>query len=271
MRDRTISDSGKKSLRLVVLFLLVVCFFILVSLGIKIVSLVNTSVFDGSHRFVLFVEDKDKQGLLISLEPAGEMLMLSIKGKYPTNALAAWLSVPIDGTILMQKKVEEDASVSDILGSALFDPRTKYTSLNMYDLFKLYLISLKTSVRDTQVSSISLKKEEPLGDEIKKYFVDKGVVADNQTLAIENGAGESGLGQKFERTVSLVGGSVVSVTTARSIQQPTYIYYTGKKSYTVRKLERILRQKAEEGDTKVADILVVIGKRSLSLPLFATL
>jgi hypothetical protein len=55
------------------------------------------------------------------------------------------------------------------------------------------------------------------------------------------------------------------------MQKPTYIFYSGKKSYTVKRLERLLHQQAEEGDTGVADIRVIIGQRSADDDLFATL
>ncbi len=272
MKERVVSDNGKRSLRLLGVFAAIVLSLVLISLCIKVVATVQKSTFDGIHRFVLFISDAKGQSRLISFDPSlGNTLMLTLRGISSQKKIIGALALPVDGVVRVPTQLREDESLPTVLISMILDPRTSYAEVTLYDILRLYLLSLHLPARDVRASTLFVKADMHLPDTLKKYFLDRGILTDNQAIAIMNGAGISGLGQQFEGALLLLGANVVSVTTTRLTQEPTYIYYSGKKSYTVNRLERILNQRAEEGDTGVADILVVIGKRSLSNDLFATM
>lgn len=271
MRKSANTPGESKSLRLVVLFLLALFFAVSVSLIVKTVTLIRTSTYDGKHRFTTYLSSKgSKSALLISLEPNSPAVFLTMKGEVSEKSVSSLLSLPIDATIQMGNVSFEDVSPNDLLGKALFSPKTHLAGFTRYDLLKLYLVSAGSS-KDGVFEEVSLRKGIPEDYSSKKYFVDHGITDDNKSIGVVNSTGVSGIGQRLEQALTLMGGNVVSVTTGRQEQEPTYIFYSGSKAYTVQKLERLFHQQAEEGNTQAADILVVIGKRSLSLPLFGTL
>ncbi|MBI2442814.1 MAG: LytR C-terminal domain-containing protein [Candidatus Levybacteria bacterium] len=252
-------------------FLAIVFLLSALSLGVKLFRLIQASSYDGSHRFIVSVVDAKKHIWIASLAPSEKALLLSLKQADSKQDIASRLLIPINGTILLQQEADT-SSLSTLFATALFDPQTRYENMTVYDMFRLYLDALRIASKDTTVASYTFSEDvNTISDALRRLFVDSKLVANDQTIAIENGSGTSGIGQRLERIVTLLGGNVVSVTTARATQQPTYIYYSGEKTYTTKRLERLLKQQAEVGDTKIADILVVVGVRSLQLDIFATI
>lgn len=271
MRNHDNPHSGAKSLRLVVWFIFALFTVLIISLSIKTISMLSNSNFDGKHRFTIFLSDLNKNVAVISQEPDGRTVIFQFSGKPTKKQIESFLLIPFDGSIYAQRKVSYDSSVSNIYSSFLFSTNTSYDSITPFDLFRLFLLSLQDQKRDFVKESVDITKGKSGGDLKLKVFIDGGIVSDNKTIAIINSTGVSGLGQRLEQVFISLGGSVVSVTTGRDLQEPTHIFYSGDKSYSVKRIERIFHQQAEVGDTGAADILVVVGERSLSLGIFATL
>lgn len=271
MRTQNSPHSGTKSLRLVVWFLFVLILVSALSLGAKAASMIGSSIFDGKHRFTVFVLDRNKDAAVISLEPQARTVLLRIEGKPTQKEVESSLFIGFDGSIQGVPPIGGESSVSDILASSFFSSGVEFDAMTHYDLLRLYFLSLEEQQDDMITESVILKKGEVVRDASAKFFVDNGILADDKSVAIVNSAGVSGLGFRLEQVIVGLGGGVVSVTTGRDIQDPTHIFYSGEKTYSVERIERLLHQKAEEGNTQAADILVVIGKRSLPLGIFATL
>lgn len=270
MRTKNSPQTGVKSLRLVVWFLLILFVVSALSLGAKAASMIGSSLFDGKHRFTIFVSDRNKEAVVISVEPQGRTVLLRLEGKPTQKEVESSLLIGFDGSIHDVPSIGRDSTVSDILVSSLFSSGSDYFAMTPYDLLRLYILSLKDQ-SDMLVESLSSKDENAATESSAKLFVDNGILADDKSVAVVNSTGVSGLGFRLEQVITGLGGGVISVTTGRDIQDPTHIFYSGEKTYSVERIERLLHQKAEEGDTQAADILIVIGKRSLPLGIFVTL
>ncbi len=69
------------------------------------------------------------------------------------------------------------------------------------------------------------------------------------------------MGNWTSRLLTNLGGSVVLISTASKEEETTSIAYSGKKTYTVERLEKILGLNAVKKETgAIANIVVVIGK-----------
>lgn len=271
MRNHDNPHSGNKNLRLVVWFLFALFVVLAISLSIKVVAMLSSSIFDGKHRFTVFLSDANQNASIVSLEPQDRTVVLRLSGKPTKKQAESSLLVPFDGSIYAKNDSANENSVSGIISSFLFSSNAVYDSLTPYDLFRLYFLSIQNQKEDLINELVEITKGKTSIAASRKLFVDRGILSDNKVIAIVNSTGVSGLGQRFEQALISLGGDVVSVTTGRDLQEPTYIFYSGNKSYTVERIERIFHQQAEAGNTQAADILVVVGKRSLPLGIFATL
>lgn len=270
MRNHASPHSGSKSLRLVVWFLFALFVVIGVSLGVKAVVMVRDSIFDGQHRFTVFFKGASSGAVIVSMEPQGRTVILNLLGNSSKKQAESSLLVPFDGSVLTKRDVKSLNSAAAILSAFLFSADVSYDTMTPYDLLRLYILSLQEA-KDPVNETVTIAAGKAAVDPARRLFVDGGILSDNRTIAIVNSTGVSGLGQLLEQVLTTVGGSVVSVTTGRDLQEPTHIFYSGDKSYTVKRIERVFHQQAEEGNTQAADILIVVGKRSLPLGIFATL
>ncbi len=271
MRTHDTPRPGRKSLRLVVWFLLLLSALLVIAVSIKAIVMIGESVFDGKHRLTLFLTDKNKNAVVVSLEPQGKTILLRLSGRPTRKEAESALLTSFDGSIRHANSFSTDGSPQNILRSFLFTPGGDYQTVTPYDLLRLYLLSLQHEKDDGEEHQVTVSNGQSSLDKTERYFVDNGILTEGKTVAIVNSTGVSGLGQRLENVIDSLGGGVVSVTTGRDLQEPTHIFYTGEKSYSVQKIERIFHQQAEEGNTQAADILIVIGKRSLPLGIFATL
>lgn len=271
MRIHDTPHPGRKSLHLVVWFLLLLSVLLIFAVSIKVIVMIGESVFDGKHRLTVFLTDEKKDAVVVSLEPQGKTVLLRLSGKPTKKDAESALLTSFDGSMRHANSFPPDGSPQEILGSFLFTPGGVYQTVTPYDLLRLYLLSYQHEKDEVEEQAITVSNGHASIDPAQRYFVDNGILSEGKTVAIVNSTGVSGLGQRLENVIDSLGGGVVSVTTGRDLQEPTHIFYTGEISYSVQKIERIFHQQAEEGNTQAADILIVIGKRSLPLGIFATL
>lgn len=89
------------------------------------------------------------------------------------------------------------------------------------------------------------------------------------SIAIVNGTGVAGLGNRIARLITNIGGNVVSVSTSDNLISDSEILYSKENNYTARRIAQILSFKINNKDNMdISDVTIFIGKNNLSNLLF---
>ncbi|MDP3988116.1 MAG: LytR C-terminal domain-containing protein [Candidatus Levybacteria bacterium] len=259
---------NQNNLRIGVIFCLFVCFLITVSLIFKLILLLQSSKFDGKHNFsvVIYEQDsKSKKAQIISFAPdVAKISVLKILAKKPSD-LAKILEVPIDGTIKIPGKGDEE--VESMLGSALLGFKDTQTNLTIIDISRLWLFAKSVSNQSISANEISLDQvltDEAIDKISSQIFSDNSFSAEKISIQIVNGTGFSGLGNRLARLISNMGGNVVSVLTSDKNIESSEILYVDEETYTLERLTKILGfKKTKMNGAQISDIIIKIGKDSL--------
>lgn len=259
------SDTGH-SVKLAILFCLLVGGLILISLTAKILVIVKNSMFDGEHRFTVVVEEENASSTIISFSPVNESVsLLRVHGVENISLVGKTIETPIDGQIGSHVKIDKD--VPGLLASLLFRYPSLKTNLTIIDLARLWWFASQLPKHAYSQKAFSLENSEGVYSDAtidklsSQLFADETIAHEKMSVQIVNAAGASGLGSRFARLVNNMGGNVVSVITAENETEKTIIHFYGNKSYTVTRLEKILGVVATPlSEPQIADIIVTIGK-----------
>ena len=131
------------SVQKVVLFCLFVLLLISISLGIRLVTLVRSSLFDGNHRYTIAIKKNEKEAKIISLDPTKKrMLVIFITSNEKLPKLDLTLGLPVDTVVTHDTSLER--SVTNDLSDLLFN-----LHINGYDMVRLIAASKTISEEDT--------------------------------------------------------------------------------------------------------------------------
>ncbi|OGH19514.1 MAG: hypothetical protein A3F31_03500 [Candidatus Levybacteria bacterium RIFCSPHIGHO2_12_FULL_38_12] len=285
-------------------FVLGIASLLFVSFVFRAIILVSKSKFDGHHRFTIQVSKSgQKEEALISLEPSSRMLsVLHLPEGPAVNPVSRFLEVPIDGHVILTSesqdrylvgllKLETDIGgkdVSLILAKLILQYNQLKTDLTIMDIVRFAWFSKGVHKNMVKFVAVSKSLTESSIDRISSsFFPDTDLQKENATIAVVNATGVSGLGNRLARFISNMGGTVVSVSTGKSDEEDSKIIKRTKKSYTFSKLLQVTgfreaeiitptpvppdslslipkEESIETQDSFVSDIIVVIGKKSLS-------
>ena len=249
-----------KNLRLAGLFVMIVLGLIVISVLVNFLLIVKASKFDGSHNLIISFVGKDK-AQIVSFSPQNRTLsILDIDSKYNHEDLAKSLEIPIDGIIISQSPNRNNIS-STLLKSA-FSFGASLKNLTILDAFRLFLFcktipqnniyerQLSSEFNDTQKSTV-----------ISLSLTDASVYQENQTIQVINAADVYGLGSRLATLITNIGGNVVLVSTSDETIQNSKIVYSGKESYTAKKISDYLGILTQQSDQRgVADVIITIGR-----------
>ncbi len=256
----------KKSIskKALIVYGVLVFILILVSVIIRVISVVTTSKFDGQHHFTLALGEGDKAYGFISVEPqtsSMSILTFANNSYLPFSKLNRITGVIPDGYIKVVYPIDMTSSVPSILKSLLFNWEKNYHSISFYDTLQLWFYANKISSSTVAAASMPVSSEADVYDKTAALlFTDNAIVDENLTIKIINATGQSGLGSRLERVISNLGGNVVSVETGASLEPISRIQY-GSDSYTLHKLKSLLSFRLEEMDRRsIAQIIIIIGK-----------
>ncbi len=279
MREK--NDTKKsRSLRTLVIYGAFVFVLILFSFTVRVFYLIEQSKFDGQHRFTLVIGQDlpaGRQGSsvigLISFEPVTSSLSLLI---FPKNINLSFsnlnrkFGVIPDGYIKSRNNLSLRDTIPSMLQSFLFHPNGISTNINFYDLSRLYLYANKVPVGSVKSEDVLISSDDrDFNKDASLLLTDNAISTENVSVQIINAAGQSGLGSRLERVISNLGGNVVSVKTALVIEPVSKIRYYGIETYTLKKLERLLRIKKEALDKEdIAEIVIIIGEDNKDTSLF---
>lgn len=233
-----------KSLKTFLIYGSIVLFFILVSLLIKTIFVIQASKFDGDHQFILSIYQNNRIGEVIKFNPpAREISVVQVKdddiGVIPDGKVDSNFDLPL-GT-----------NVAQTMKMVGFKYTSLTTNLTLLDIIRLTMFSYKTPVESVSANLT------------KSFFIDETISAENISVQIINASGVSGMGKRLENILSNLGYNVVSITTSREEAKSSKIKYFDKKTYASEKLQKILEFPLEKTDKEgIADIVIIIGENS---------
>ncbi len=267
-RKKKKPHSGR-SIRLAILFCLLVGGLIFFSLLSKLLIIIKNSTFDGEHRFTIVVSSDNKSNTVISFAPKEESVsVLHINGIENSSNIEKIMEIPVDGKVASQYSVQKN--LPDTLKVFLLRYTSITTNLTIIDLARLWWFSQALPKHAYTEKSLSLASKDfrPLTDIAldklsAELFTDETIALEKISIQIVNATSVSGLGNRFARLVGNMGGNVISVVTAEKEAAKSSIQYFGEKSYTVIRLEKIIGiVSTPMQNPGLADIIVTIGKDS---------
>lgn len=258
---------------MVFVFCIAVSFLIVASLTVKFFFLLKASLFDGQHRFSIFVTDTQGTSEVISFAPDTQtisMLILPTERTSTKKNIERFLGIPIDGFMHVPKQYELKAENDVVLfaRSAVFEYKTLLTNLTIIDTIRLWFFaksiptySIVVRTLNTSLDNVSIADQLTVDKRMLTLFGDESFAKEKVSIQIVNGTGIVGLGNRLARMITNMGGNVVAVSTAGDILQNSQIAYYGKETYTVKKLNKILPARLNiMQKPEISDIIVTIGR-----------
>lgn len=267
----------KSNLRIALIFFVIFFLLILTSFIFKFVAVLQKGKFDSSQ-FTIVVSSGHPYIDIISLSPdVNSASIIKVTGVNPNN-VGKILGAPVDAHILFNNNYEEINSYNDIeklFGKMIFNCGCK-SDLTIMDELRSYFFTKKLVASSVKTKEIKIPGKEltdtdylGIDKELFQYFTDNSMVKEGLTIEIVNGTGVFGLGNRLARVVTNMGGDVVSVSTSDSLINQSEISYFGDKSYTVKRLTKLLGYRETKMTQKeISDVKIVIGKNSLSRLVF---
>ena len=246
------------------------------SLLLKGVMVVVQSKFDGQHRFSFLVTDAQKSSVVLSFEGISKSASVALlPNGAPIRPISRFLQSPLHASVsvrsnqissLIDAKELDSGTIALFIGKLIISYRNLQTDMTILDLIRLWWIAQRVPKNMLTVTSITPSLNEYEIDAISSsLFSDKIIEQENSTIEIVNATNVTGLGNRLARFISNMGGTVVAVLTADSLQDKSQIIYIEKKTYTVEKLAGLLRLEAVESRAQnnlLSDIRIIIGTGS---------
>lgn len=254
--------TGPKNLRIAIFFLLLVFFFISVSLLFKVFFLFKESKFDGENRFTIAVF-QDGNASLISISPGEKSAtFLKIEGPIEDKNVARLVSVGVDATISLEDLEINPDNMGSLFSKMAFSMGEFQTRLTPIDLFRLGLTA--KNISDSSVNKIAFHTkddERDIKSKVTGVFVDKKISSEGLRIEIVNASDTSGVANSLANLISNIGGNVILASTSDESESESKILYVGDASYTVMKLSRLLDIKTEKTEDRgISDVIIRVGK-----------
>lgn len=248
------------NMKLAAIFVLLVLGLMILSVFFKLAFLIKNSKFDGTHKFNVLLITKNKQSV-VSFSPSNKSFtLLFINDKEAKENLSKFLGIPIDGKIISEDNLSKDNLLFVFLKS-VFPLGNFVEDLTIIDLIRLSVF-LRTvpeaSIYEREISNkFSQAQKSTI---ISLSFTDPAIYEENQSIEIINAAKVYGAGGRLANLISHMGGNVVLITSADKQEKISKIIYSGKVTYTVKKLSSYLNFALEKKDKKsIVDVIIIIG------------
>lgn len=246
----------KENIKLAGVFLVLFFGLLLLSILLKAFLLVKDSRYDSSYPFVIKNVSEGEYRILILKEREGKLFILRLTGfdkgiKDPEKPLGIYPDAYVSGV---------DLSLGNLYGLPL-----KYgqldTNLTILDMARIAYAAKSIGREDIVTLNINLA-EKGSKSLLESVFLDTKAAAEDKKVQIVNASGEDGLGGRLASIIAGMGADVILVSTDIQVKEESEVFYSGKKSYTVKRIEKILGIRAiEEESVGFADIVIVVGKK----------
>ncbi len=247
--------SGKNTLLAIIFFILIIC-AILASVLINVLLVVKSSKFGIGPTFSIFVSNGRQNEILSFHRDKNSISVVKIGDRI--GDIYKFAEVPIEA-IYYSDKLNLNQPVSRLTSDIFFGITQTRNNLNTLDGFRSFLMAKTVSPKDIREEEIPKSLTDVQRDEIfASIFQDEKIIQEGITIQIINNTQEQGIGNRFARIVSNIGGNIVLVSTgAENIKSGVYSSVT---SYTSRRLSEALNFPGIKGKMGgIADITVVIG------------
>jgi len=253
--------SSESSLRILLLFCVIVITAIGLSLGYRLFTLMRDSMYDSKHNFIIaftyrndvdFVEVNSEQKTLSHLQVRGGNNLINTKKE---------VGVLSDTDISLSKPFSLD-SLSNYFTDATWHKNNIKSNLNIFDLYRLHFATKHISPQSITSERIHIPIDTSLSSTmLEQLFLDETIDQENKTVSIINGTGVVGLGTRLERALSNMGINVISVKNADRVESASVINYNGEESYTLDRLQNLLLIPTNQtSSVALSDIIILIGK-----------
>jgi hypothetical protein len=253
------TKAKQNNLQLAGIFLAVVLGLVVMSFAVKLLFVVKESKFDGSHEFNVVFTGINEQDV-VSFSPQNRSIsILKINNKIDNPVKA--LGVPVDGVIRVKGNINTK-NLSTLLFKSEFPLGQKVEKLTFLDLLRLGLFSrtvVSDSVYQREFSDdLTSAQKNTL---VSLTFNDPTIYEENLSIEIINAASVNGLGTKLANFITNIGGNTVLISGGDSPEDKSKIIYSGKMSYTVKRLASYFNLPKEQADKRgIADVIIIIGK-----------
>lgn len=237
---------------IIVLYFFLTLFCILgIVEGVRIVHVWQKTVFDGEHQFVLGTRGHDPTEVFVIRPDTQEIDTLIFRGESDATHLFTSAGVFIDAVVPYDSFLDpQDLRLGSYLRHHIF---SQNTGLNSIDMLGLWWFEKRVKKKLFYQSTHAA---------VAQILVDKTLYQEGKTVAVVNASSLSGKGSKLAAALTAIGANVISVTTATVPENTSFLRYGGKRTYTVRKLSRIipLPRIQAQNVPGLADITIVLGK-----------
>ncbi len=251
-------DQGKNT-KIGIYFFVFILGVILISLILKGLVIVKNSKFQDDSRFNFLISNNKESEVVSFLPQNHSVSVLKIEGD--VGNIHKFLEVPIYGEVRSASLVL-NKPISQALSNIFFGFKNIKTNFTVLDFFRIFLFTKTTSPGNFTLRTVSVNLDDTTLDKISLIlFSDPKIADENVSVGIINGTAEYGAGNRLARLISNMGGNVVLVSTSQSQEDKSMILYSGKKTYTLGRLEKLLGFEVIENKSQtLSDITIQIGK-----------
>ena len=249
----------KNNLKVAIVFIGIIVLLVVFSLLVRFIIAFNSSKFDGESPLSIEIDNGRSAGVL-TLSPGDKKVSL-IKVDNGGADVSDFLGIGAEA------KIKSDSFLlSEEIRNEVFKLLIDYGGVRA-DLNAFYRIRIVFFVKSTHSDSIKEITISPSAtssqvDQIVSSLIsDKKIIEEGLSIEVKNASGIDGLGTKIARVIANFGGNVILVSSSEDILDASYVGYSGRKTYTVKRLSKVFGMNSKnEKESSIADVLIIIGK-----------
>lgn len=199
--------------------------------------------------------------MLIAYNPTiSSVTSILVEGKADIS-LGRELGIPVDAITHLPLQSDIPSLTRDMIFKG-----SHQSGMTILDSIRLFLFVNSLKQNGFHVQTISLPASPTVTEKLLPGILqDSTIYFDNESIAVVNATGVSGIGTEVAHLLTIVGMNVISVTTAQEDEDTTSIVATQPTSYTVMRMQRIMHATATSATqtAHISDITLTVGKKSL--------
>lgn len=259
---RRSSQKSGNSLKIALIFFCLIFLLIVGGILLKLFLILQLSTYDGSHQYILEVDESNQKGELIAFLPQTKSVtILTISGSVD-HGFGQYIDVPVDATV----HLPISSNINQLIQEMLIHGANGQ-GMTVIDKLRLLLFVNMVKPVDMHQQSIQLPIDATVSQKLlPSLFLDQTLYADNESVAVVNATGVQGLGSRVAKRLTVLGINVVSVTSVDPLGNGTVLTARNTNTYTVSRISKIFHAKTQMSKgPSISDITLTVGKDSLLL------
>lgn len=261
MPKKRIKKFNKNNLKIGIIFFAVIFLLLAFSFIGKIFSVVKMDRFDENFPFVLSIEEKNGVNQFACIYPKQHQISILDVNKASSSS---YFAIKDDARVFSDSLRIDSLNSSSFFIKLLKNEKNLKTNLTVIDVVRLAILSKAIEAGNVRSQKIDAGLEEAQKNKIiSSLCLDSDIVSEGLRIEVVNATGVYGVGNRVAQIISNIGGNVVFVSTADNEMEKSVIYYGDDKTYTLKRLSRVLGFTVIKSNTKsISDIKVQVGKDS---------